>query len=135
MQLAESLSRVLSAPQLLGQVFYRRFLEKVPEAERYFEGIDMHRQAMLVTMALTVIQQFHDHHYPAVTEFLHYLGSRHQDRRVPFDLYAKWRDTMLETLAAFHGSEWNDDISGHWRRAIDMAIDEMMNGYTEHFKL
>ena len=135
MQLAESLSRVLSAPQLLGEKFYRHLFEQVPEVERFFEGIDMHRQAMLVTMALAVIQQHYDQRYPVTQLFLQYLGSGHSARGIPFDLYPKWRDAMLGTLAGFHGPDWNEELSGQWRNAIDLAINEMQSGYAHDHRI
>jgi hemoglobin-like flavoprotein len=135
MQLAESLSRVLGASQLLGESFYRHFFKQVPEVERFFEGIDMHRQAMLITMALTVIQQHHDQRYPVTQLFLQYLGSGHSARGIPFDLYPKWRDAMLGTLAGFHGPDWNEELSGQWRNAIDLAINEMQSGYAHDHRI
>ena len=133
MTLAESLSRVLSASDLLGEAFYHRFFEQVPEAQRFFEGTDMRRQAMLVTMALTVIQQHYDQRYPVTRAYLDYLGSRHSARGIPIYLYPQWRDTMLETLASFHGTDWNEELSNQWRSAIDLTTNEMMAGYSEHY--
>jgi hemoglobin-like flavoprotein len=133
--LAESLSRVLNASQLLGEAFYRHLFELVPEVRPYFERVDMRRQAMLVTMALTIIQQYYDRRYPAMKAYLHYLGSRHAARGIPIDLYSRWRDTLIDTLARFHGNNWSDDIAGHWRRAIDLAIDKVVAGYAEHCQI
>jgi hemoglobin-like flavoprotein len=133
MELAESLSRVLCARQLLGDAFYHRLFAQVPEVQQFFEGIDMQRQAMLVTMALTVIQQHHDHHYPVTQSYLKYLGSRHSARGIPIYFYSQWRDTMLDTLASFHGTEWNERLSDQWKSAIDLTINEMMSGYAEHY--
>jgi hemoglobin-like flavoprotein len=135
MELAESLSRVLNAPQLLGEEFYHRLFEQVPEVQRFFEGIDMRRQAMLVTMALTVIQQHYDQRYPATQAYLNYLGSRHSARGIPIYFYSQWRDTMLDTLASFHGTDWNKELSGQWRSAIDLTINEMLSGYAEHYRV
>jgi hemoglobin-like flavoprotein len=135
MEPAESLARVLNAPQLLGEAFYHRLFEQVPYVKPFFEGIDMRRQVMVLTMALTVIQQHCEHRYPATLAYLHYLGSRHSARGIPLDLYSQWRNTLLDTLASFHGADWNDEVSAHWQRAIDLAINDMLSGYGEDCRI
>lgn len=132
MQLAESVDRVMRTELVFGSIFYQHFFAAVPEASRYFEGIDMRRQAFLVTMALTVIQQHHDHHYPVTRDYLHYLGSKHHDRKIPIELYIVWRRVMLGTLAVFHGHDWTPELESAWGAAIDRAIDAMAEGYANH---
>jgi hemoglobin-like flavoprotein len=135
MQLSESVDSLLHNSSLFGAVFYQRFFAAVPAAGVYFNGIDMRRQALLLTMALTVIRQHHEHHYPSTREFLHYLGSKHHDRKIPVDLYNDWRRVLLGTLSAFHGPAWTPELAGDWTAAIDEAIDAMMAGYTDHISV
>jgi hemoglobin-like flavoprotein len=132
MHLDESIDRILRNSSLFGAVFYRRFFEAVPEASRYFEGVDMHRQAYVLTMALTLIRQYHDHRYPVANDYLVYLGTKHSDRKIPLDLYNKWREVMLGTLKDFHGDDWTPESERQWGEAIDACIDAMMEGYASH---
>jgi hemoglobin-like flavoprotein len=135
MPLAASLDRILQSQALLGERFYARFFAAVPAARKYFEAIDMRRQALVLTMALTVIQQHYDHDYPATRDFLHYLGSKHHNRRIPIELYNEWRQVMLDTLAEFHGDDWQTDLASQWGLAIDEAVDAMMAGYSNHMSV
>jgi hemoglobin-like flavoprotein len=132
MHLEESIDRILRNSALFGAVFYRRFFEAVPEASQYFEGVDMHRQAYVLTMALTLIRQHREHRYVVTNDYLGYLGSKHFDREIPAGLYSKWREVMLGTLEGFHGDDWSAQAKCEWEQAIDECIDAMMEGYATH---
>jgi hypothetical protein len=40
---------------------------------------------------------------------------------------------MLDTLAEFHGSDWDEKLANQWRTAIDLATAKMFEGYEENF--
>jgi hemoglobin-like flavoprotein len=128
----QSLKSILASEQLFGERFYSTFFKRCPEAETHFDGIDMRRQALVLTMALTLIEQHFTHGYPAVEQYLQHLGSRHKERLVPPNTYPKWRDSMLAALADFHGEEWNDELARQWHEAIEGVSRAMLGGYDEH---
>lgn len=132
MHLDESIDRILRNSSLFGAVFYRRFFEAAPQASKYFDGVDMRRQAYVLTMALTLIRQYHDRRYPVAYDYLVYLGTKHSERKIPVDLYNTWRAVMLDTLKGFHGEDWSAESERQWAEAIDACIDAMMEGYARH---
>lgn len=131
MNMRESLDAILDSEKAFGSAFYRTFFGRCPDARQYFVDVDMHRQSLVLTMALTLIQQYHERGYAAVEKYLHHLGMKHGDRRVPRELYSDWRDAMLETLASFLGTGWNDGLAAEWREAIDSVSNVMFVGYEE----
>lgn len=132
MDIHNSLKAILDSDTLFGKTFYKTFFARCPEGKAHFEGIDMERQALVLTMALTLIEQHYTHGYAAVEQYLRHLGSRHKERAVPAALYPRWRDAMLSALESFHGDDWNDALAGQWREAIDGVSDSMLFGYDEH---
>jgi hemoglobin-like flavoprotein len=129
MTIRESLEKILQSEEVFGVLFYEIFFERVPEAEAHFDGIDMRRQALMLTMALTVIEQYHSKSFAAVEQYLQLLGSRHNDRSIPRDMYPKWSESMLVALARFHGDEWTEELAGQWAEALDSATSIMFRGY------
>ena len=132
MDINESLKAILGSDKLFGEQFYARFFKECPEAKEHFGDIDMGRQALVLTMALTLIEQHYTHGYAAVEQYLRHLGSRHKERHVPAGMYPQWRESMLATLEAFHGDQWNERVSTQWHDAIEGVSDSMLNGYDEH---
>jgi hypothetical protein len=57
MEISESLEQILDATDLFGESFYELFLSTYPEVQEYFEGVNMSRQAVMLTMALTIVEQ------------------------------------------------------------------------------
>jgi hemoglobin-like flavoprotein len=133
MKIAESLEKVLNSKEIIGKSFYETFFANCPEVKPYFEGVNLQRQAVLVTMALIVIEQYYSNPYLATEKYVHYLGTKHHDRQIPKRLYVKWAESMLETLARFHGDEWSESLAGEWEQAICKVRDAMFQGYEEHF--
>lgn len=128
----QSLKQVLESETLFGENFYTTFFEQCPESKAMFDGIDMKRQALLITMALTLIEQHYTHGYASVAQYLRHLGSRHKAKDIPEALYPRWRDAMLTTLEEFHGDDWNDTLATQWREAIEGVSESMLSGYDEH---
>lgn len=129
MDIGDSLEQIFDSNDLFGEAFYELFLTAYPEVQKYFEGIDMNRQAVMLTMALTLVEQYASSKYPATKKYLLHLGSVHHDRGIPPELYQQWRDAMLEALFQFHGDQWDERLANQWREAIETAIQVMLQGY------
>jgi hemoglobin-like flavoprotein len=133
MDIRESLNRILQQKQAVADLFYVAFLEHDPEVQREFAGVNMMHQAVLLTMALMVMERHYTGSYPATEAYLKYLGTRHHDRGVAPEFYPKFRDALLLTLERFHGEDWNGPLAAQWRGAIDLAWEAMLEGYKHHF--
>jgi hemoglobin-like flavoprotein len=131
MDIQESLHRLLQSKEVFGVLFYEVFFERCPEARGYFAGIRMDYQAAVVTMALKILEAYSSHRYPAMAEYLKYLGHKHHGRAILPDLYPKWRDALLDALARFHGPDWDDATALQWREAFERAREVMFEGYRE----
>jgi hemoglobin-like flavoprotein len=131
MEIQESLKQILASDRVFGEMFYEMFFERCPEAKPYFDVTDMDRQALVLTMALTLIEQNYNHGYAAVAGYLQHVGNRHADRAVPKSLYNPWREAMLSALERFHGDDWSDHLAKQWGDAIDAVTETMFRGYTE----
>ena len=129
MDMHGSLQRILASKQIIGDLFYEALLLRHPEIRPYFEGIDLRRQAVLLTMQLTVIDGYHLYRSPAAGRYLQYLGTKHRDRGVPQDLYGPFRDTLLEVLQRFLEDDWTEGLAEEWKTAIDGAAAVMFEGY------
>ena len=134
MNLEQSVQQVLNASDVFGELFYEEFFRRCPEARPFFKNADMERQALVVTMTLTTVQQYHDGKFPAIEQYLKHLGVVHQRLRVPMDTYPHWRAAMLHTLAKLHGPEWNRQLSAEWGLALDEALRVMLHGVEERGK-
>jgi hemoglobin-like flavoprotein len=135
MTIHDSVHRILEQQATFADLFYLVFLESYPEVRRHFEGVNMKRQAMLLTMALMVMERHYSGSYPATRMYLQYLGTRHHDWGIPEDQFPSFRDALVATLMRFHGSEWNPQLAEQWQVAIDRTIDTMLEGYREHFSV
>ncbi len=133
MDISESLNRILESNDIFGESFYEIFFNSYPDVQAYFDGVDMKRQAVLLTMALTVVEQFYSQQHLATKKYLMYLGMQHHAREIPEGLYTQWRDAMLETLFQFHGDDWTPQLASQWREAIEQTTHVMLQGYQHHF--
>jgi hemoglobin-like flavoprotein len=100
--------------------------------QKHFHNVDMQRQGVLLTTALMVIERSYIHPTPAIELYLKYLGTKHKDLGIETDLYSRWIQAMLETLAKFHGHDWSQELHTQWREAFERATDLMLLGYNEH---
>lgn len=128
MNLSESVKQVLAASDVFGELFYEEFFRRCPEAEPLFGDADMERQALVVTMTLTTVQQYHDGGYPAIEAYLKHLGVFHERKNVPMDTFTHWRGAMLHTLRRLHGPEWTPELRAEWGEAFDGAFRAMLHG-------
>ncbi len=131
MTIAESIHRILSQDDLVTDLFYLTYFERYPDLSVQFDGVDMEQQAVVLRMSLTVIHQYYEHGYPAAEQFLLVLGHKHHLRNIPKDLYADWRDCMLDTLERYFEHEWHAKLEEEWTAAINKATDVMCRGYEE----
>ncbi len=133
MDLRESIHRIHAGEDVFGKRFYDHFFRVHPDARRYFRDTNMQRQAVVFTMQLMVIEAFQHNGTPTAEQYLQVLGTTHQERGVPLELYDGFRDCLLEVLAEFHGKDWDPVLESEWRQAMDRAIDKMAEGYVRRF--
>ena len=133
MNIQQSLHHILEQKEKVADLFYIVFLERYPEVRTYFRGVDLQPQAVLLTMALMVIERHYSGSYPATEMYLKYLGTKHHDRGIPPELFAKFRDAMLSTLERFHSKDWNALLAQQWGAAINRAATTMFQGYRHHY--
>ena len=129
MGIHESLEQIMKSERLFGKMFYETFFARCPEAADHFASVDMERQALVLTMALTLIEQFYTNGYPAIAQYLQHLGTGHSDKKIPQEMYADWRDAMLASLKEFHGDNWNDTLETDWSDAIGATTNAIFQGY------
>jgi hemoglobin-like flavoprotein len=132
MTIDESLERILKRREVAADLFYVIFLEAFPEVQKYFAGVNLRRQAVLLTMALMVVKNHFTGDYPATGLYLQYLGTKHHDRGIPQDAYPKFRVALLQTLERLLGSDWDPELAAQWQQAIEKATEEMFKGYRKH---
>jgi hemoglobin-like flavoprotein len=130
-ELSNSVHQILSEDYVVVDLFYEIYLAKYPDIRRYFDGVDLGQQAVLLTNALTLIEKHHTHRYPATGLYLRVLGSRHARMGVAAELYPDWRDCLLDTLERYHGEQWTAGLENEWSSAIHSVIDAMLEGYRQ----
>jgi len=118
--------------EVIGHRFYEIFFQRCPQAKPFFDGVDMHGQAHVLTMALLIIEQMHTNLYGATRMYLRYTGAKHFRMGIPEEMYAQWRDAMLETLKNSLGDGWSDELADEWRTTLDCAIELLLDGYETH---
>ena len=133
MDIQQSLQRILEQKETVADLFYIVFLERYPEVRRYFQGVNLRTQAVLLTMALMVMERHYSGSYPATEMYLQYLGTKHHDRGIPPELFAKFREALLRTLERFHSKDWNAHLARQWGAAINRAAATMFQGYRQHY--
>jgi hemoglobin-like flavoprotein len=102
-------------------------LDRHPQVRTYFADVNLRAQAVMLTMALKLVEQHYVHHYPAMRNYLKILGRRHRERlKIPAENFAPFGDCLLVTIQEFHGSEWDPGLEDQWRAAIDEAIAVML---------
>lgn len=129
MNINDSINEILDSDLRFGRSFYDTFFKRDPRVEKYFQGVNMHRQAAILTMTLLVIENYRAAQRPAMATYLRELGVKHKEWEIPLEMYSVFRDALLETLAQFHGKDWNDVLALQWDTAVDHTIREMIKGY------
>jgi hemoglobin-like flavoprotein len=127
MDIQQSVGKILHDDEILAELFYARFFERYPEGRAYFADVSLRHQAVLLTMTLKLVEQYHVHRYPSVRSYLRILGDRHRGRiGIPPGLFSPFGDCLLFALREYHGSEWDQALGDQWRAAIDEAIGVML---------
>jgi len=130
MTIDESIQVILTHEKIVADLFYLTFLDHYPAVQQFFVNVDMQQQNVLLTMGLFIAEQYFRFQYPTMKHYLQLLGHKHYLRKVPFEMYADWRDCLVETLRQFHGTAWTFDLEIEWTAAIDLASRIMLQGYT-----
>lgn len=131
MNLEASLKKVMESEDQFGDLFYQTFFERYPEARQYFDGVDMERQALVLTMSIKLMGDYHAKGYPAIRQYLKYIGTRHSTRGVPRSVYGQWCDALLAALSQFHGNDWSDALAENWREVVEATSKVMFDGYDQ----
>jgi hemoglobin-like flavoprotein len=132
MEIQESVQRILERQTVLADLFYTIYLDRHPEIRTFFAGIDLKRQAVLLSMALVLVAHHYQHGYPATESYLRILGHKHQTRRgIPAWAYDSFRACLLETLAQFLGPDWDEGLARQWGQALERAGSMMLSGYDQ----
>lgn len=129
MDIAESGQAILRSNGQISKLFYQNYLGRYPEIGRFFARTEMTHQAVMLRMALTMVEQYYRNRYEAMEAYLRIIGFRHKRMGISKEFYADWRDCMLDTLEDFHSDVWNDALEIQWTEAIDLAVDRILEGY------
>jgi len=129
MAIEQSIQRLLAEKSTIVRLFYDRFPAEHADVRDYFVDVDLEQQAVVLTMALVMVESYFSHAYPATRHYLKVLGHRHHERQIPPELYPKFCECLLKTLAEFHGNDWDTELSIEWRDALEMASKAMLDGY------
>ena len=133
MEIHESIQEVFRKDRRLADLFYGLFFDRHPEARPFFDGVDLGRQAVLLTMALMLVEHHYLNHNRVTEDYLRILGYQHHVRRgIPADLYPPFYECLLVALEQFHGSDWEPRLAGQWREALEMTSRIMLEGYQGH---
>lgn len=130
MDLEASVEQLLHEKEAVIRRFYARFLRDCPAAEPFFAQVDLDKQASMLTMALMVVEAHARNQSPATQNYLHVLGDRHHDLGIPPELYADFHQTLLNSIADFHGADWSEGLRNEWDHALQHAITTMLEGYS-----
>lgn len=131
LDLSESIESILSGDVKFGHDFYDVFLARYPQVRRYFDGVDLDRQSVLLMMSLLVIEQQASNQYESTSSYLADLGAKHREWRIPKELYPYFREALFDVLAKHHGDDWDESLMSQWAAAIDSATEQMVCGYDD----
>ena len=129
MDINESIEKILNSDQLVTGKFYHRFFNECPHLKMYFEGVDMERQNAMLTAAMVLVETLHTKGGGGLSPYLHVLGKDHEARGISRDDFTDWTESMLRTLADFHGGQWNMALERQWHAAFTKAIHIMLEAY------
>lgn len=131
MDISESMGKILQSEDFLGGRFYDRFFTECPHLKMYFEGVDMTRQSAMLTSAIVLVESMHSRGGDGLSPYLRLLGKDHQARGISIDDFTDWTESMLRTLAEFHGDEWSKPLEREWHRAITKSVKIMLEAYED----
>lgn len=129
MNISQSIHEILNRDAVVADLFYDIFLDRHPEVRQFFVGVNLGEQAIVLTMMLSVIEDFYRHSYPTTARYLRLVGQKHKARGIPKDLFPIFSQCLRETLERFHGQDWNAQLSEEWQNGIDKASEVLLEGY------
>jgi hemoglobin-like flavoprotein len=129
MNISESIHEIQNRDEVVADLFYDIFLDRHPDVRQYFVNVDLKQQAIVLTMMLSVIEDFYVHSYPTTARYLRIVGHKHKVLGIPTNLYPVFAQCLLETLQRFHGTAWNSQLQTEWTEGIDKASRVLLEGY------
>jgi len=133
MDITASVETILSRKDVMADLFYQIFLDRYPDIRKFFVQVDLQQQAVMLTMALMVVEHHFTRSYPATEHYLKVLGHRHHEYGIPPEIYPGFCDCLLETLEQFHGNQWDVPLADQWREALTGATAAMLEGYQKPY--
>ena len=127
MKLSESVEEILQNDSLALEGFYERLFERYPEFQEHFSKSNVKRQTVMLTMALVGVKQYPILRGPS-RAYLHVLGTKHSGRGIAQELYSKFVEVLVETIAEFHGDDWSESLDKQWTDALNLAVVTMHEG-------
>lgn len=129
MTIEASVQRILAQKSTAIRSFYDRFLAACPDAHRDFLGVDLEMQALMLTMALVSVADYHLHGHATTENYLRVLGHRHDQAGIDRRNFATFRRCLVETLAEILADDWSAELERDWTAALDKSIAVMLEGY------
>ena len=129
MNIVESIRELQSDEELVIGRFYTRCLNRDPRINDLFRGVDLQRQSVMLTTALNTIELNYVGSSTVARTHLLMLGEQHQSLGVPKDVYPVFEDCLIETLAEYHGSDWDIELQQQWREALHRAFETLFEAY------
>lgn len=129
MDITQSIETILESKELLGGKFYNRFFLECPHLKQYFVGVDMKRQSAMLTSAIVLVETFYSKKASGLSPYLQLLGKDHAARGISRDDFTDWTESMLSTLAEFHGNDWSIPLEREWYAAIKKSVKVMLEAY------
>lgn len=109
--------------------FYDRLFKNHPEVLPLFEDVDMCEQQKKLFAALKLT--INNVRKPDVLmPVLRELGARHIDYKVEPEHYPIVGQVLLETLEAFAGEAWTDEVAHAWTEAYSLIQSAMLEAVT-----
>jgi len=133
MDIHDSVHQVLGQKDSFAHLFYLVFFEKYQEVRQHFTQVNFKHQNALLNMALLVMERHYRFNYPATEMYLNYLGTKHDERGIPPELYPLFREALLTSLQRFHGPTWDNQLADQWREAIDKTTEAMIKAYGKRY--
>lgn len=136
MNIRNSLELILaSAHPRFSDRFYENFFRQFPEVKAYFEGVDLRRQGILLTMSVQIIIDHHLRPHLAMKNYLRVLGNRHHRLDIRVSDYPKFQSALLTSLRDFHGEQWDEALAEEWRAAYEKALPYLIEGHRDDFEV
>ncbi|MCB1866401.1 MAG: hypothetical protein KDG50_13365 [Chromatiales bacterium] len=121
-----SLERATADPRFL-DLFYDGFLSSSEDIRRIFAHSDMDRLKRKLKSSLGMMQLLIEG-APGVDMYFGYLGTLHRGFRIPFGLYARWVDALIDALDRCD-PDFSPELEQLWRRILDSALEAFRTAY------